>query len=295
VPGKVSLTRYPLFAELQYARSLKRLVREFRTLALAEIAAHGPSLIAAANQTYGRTDDITFSAFASRDGFMALLQAIIDRLVGGMTFMLFSTYGDVETFAEEVNVFHKKGWNRQVKQAYGDAVNTGPFTEMGLHTARTNVAAVNILSNEAELPALLRAWAQQNVALIKSLPVSIAAQLQSELTAAFVNGTNMKDLSRIVRDRADVGQSRAELIARDQIGKLTGQLSQYRQRAAGIDSYIWRTMHDERVRPTHRVRDGKEYKWSDGGITPGSEIRCRCVSVPIFPELAMQSEQKEFA
>lgn len=287
MPKPVTIARYPLSSEIKYAHILKRLVREFKKLALAEIAANGSAIIASADQTYSRSDAI-FSASASSGGFMAMLQAMIDRLVGGMTFVLFGAFGQVGQIGEDVNDVHKREWNRQIKQAYGENVNTNPFPEIGLHQARTQRLAVNILSNEPELPNILKAWEQQNIALIKSIPAQLAQQMQSELTAAFVNGTNMKDLAQIVRDRTGVGESRAALIARDQVAKLNGQLSQYRQRAAGLDSYIWRTMHDERVRPTHRVRDGKQYRWSDSEIKPGQEIRCRCIASPVFPELEVQ-------
>jgi len=101
-----------------------------------------------------------------------------------------------------------------------------------------------------------------------------------------VNGTSLRDLRRIILDRTDASVSRANLIARDQIGKLNGQLAGYRQQNAGIKSYVWRSMADERVRPTHQDFDGKTYTWKKGSPEghPGFPIQCRCVADPILPE-----------
>ena len=49
---------------------------------------------------------------------------------------------------------------------------------------------------------------------------------------------------------------------------------------------IWKTAKDERVRPCHNAREGKEFNIKDGlysscdgnTIKPGEEINCRCVA-----------------
>lgn len=52
---------------------------------------------------------------------------------------------------------------------------------------------------------------------------------------------------------------------------------------AGItDRYVWRTRRDERVRPSHRMNDGRIFSWSDPPATghPGDDYNCRCEAVP---------------
>ncbi|QJE73761.1 minor capsid protein [Aerophototrophica crusticola] len=48
-------------------------------------------------------------------------------------------------------------------------------------------------------------------------------------------------------------------------------------------SYVWRTMRDERVRPSHAERDGKVFRWSDPpqGGHPGEASNCRCWAEPV--------------
>lgn len=45
-----------------------------------------------------------------------------------------------------------------------------------------------------------------------------------------------------------------------------------------IKGYIYKTMEDDKVRPTHAVHDGKYFTWDNPPSTghPGTEINCRC-------------------
>jgi SPP1 gp7 family putative phage head morphogenesis protein len=86
-----------------------------------------------------------------------------------------------------------------------------------------------------------------------------------------------------------VAESRAKLIARDQVGKLFGAIQEARQVGLGIDRYTWRTSNDNRVRDTHEKREGESYSWNDppgdlsdpgDGGHPGFPINCRCWAEP---------------
>ena len=102
-------------------------------------------------------------------------------------------------------------------------------------------------------------------------------------------------------------ESRARLIARDQVSKLNGQITQGRNQALGLDLYVWSDSSDERVRESHDVMDGKVCRWDDptvyadtvedaqagrwksrasiGGVDqhPGQDFQCRCVSRAVIP------------
>lgn len=269
-PRKAKPPRYPYSAELTYAKALIRLVGEIRRIALEEVRLYGPEIIRQADIDFHRAD-----AISTPFGWSALLNSIIERIAFGITSALLAALNKAGEIGILTADLHKRDFTRQISQAYG-----------GANRMAANPLAVNVLSNEPGLPSLLSAWEQNNLALIKSIPDGVVGQLRSEFTQAFVNGTNLKDLTQIVQDRTGVGKSRAQLIARDQVGKLNGQLSAMRQKAAGINTYRWRTVGDERVRPKHRVRNNKTYSWDDGEIKPGQEIRCRCVADPIFPDFS---------
>lgn len=117
-------------------------------------------------------------------------------------------------------------------------------------------------------------------------------------------GLRVEALRDKLYSRGNVSLSRARLIATDQTLKLSSALTQARQRAAGVTSYRWSTSQDERVRgdpaglypnadPSHWALEGQEFDWSDppdaatdgGPAHPGEAINCRCVAIPIIPDL----------
>lgn len=126
-----------------------------------------------------------------------------------------------------------------------------------------------------------------NVALIKSIPSQYADQIESAILRGLQEG---KRAEAIKKDILAIGHStddRAMLIARDQLGKINSRISQIRQQKLGITHYTWETSHDERVRSSHRLCNGKIYAWDDPPIDghPGQPIRCRCVSIPYMEHL----------
>ena len=76
-------------------------------------------------------------------------------------------------------------------------------------------------------------------------------------------------------------EKHANLVARDQINKLNGNLNQTRQDQAGITKFRWITQGDDRVRPSHEEINGNEYAWATGapeigGALPSQPVGCRC-------------------
>ena len=85
-----------------------------------------------------------------------------------------------------------------------------------------------------------------------------------------------------IEARFDVSESRAALIARDQVGKFYGALNRARQEDLGLTHFVWRTANDERVRPEHVRLDGQRFSWSKLPAEgyPGQPINCRCNADP---------------
>lgn len=54
------------------------------------------------------------------------------------------------------------------------------------------------------------------------------------------------------------------------------------KQVADTERYVWRTQRDERVRPSHRMNDGRIFSWSDPPDTghPGEDYNCRCEAIP---------------
>jgi SPP1 gp7 family putative phage head morphogenesis protein len=76
------------------------------------------------------------------------------------------------------------------------------------------------------------------------------------------------------------------------------------QRDAGVDSYRWQSMHDNRVRPEHEHLDGIEFDWDDPPLGadessngedchPGDDYNCRCVAVPVVREAENEAKDDD--
>src|SRR5690554_6854452 len=139
----------------------------------------------------------------------------------------------------------------------------------------------------ADTRGLAEGFVQENVALIRDLPNKQLAQIEAEVIAAIARGERAGALSKIIRERSGVAKKRADLIARDQMGKAVSQLNQKRQQDLGVDRYIWRTAGDERVRPEHVARNGETFSWSDSPPDghPGEPINCRCTAEPVLTDI----------
>lgn len=141
---------------------------------------------------------------------------------------------------------------------------------------------------DADIDDLKEMWVNQNLDLIKSIDQQTLQRLKQAMNEAILNNVDKRLLMKYLVDElqkiAGLEESRAVLIGTDQVGKLNGMLSRYRQENAGIDSYIWETCHDSRVRPSHADRQGHKYKWNSPppGGHPGMPIRCRCVALPVI-------------
>lgn len=106
-------------------------------------------------------------------------------------------------------------------------------------------------------------------------------------------GARWEDIAPKIQERVDVGENRANLIARDQVLSLNAKLTKYEHKELGITDYVWNATEDSRARQWHLDLDGKRYSYDDppmgGGTTedepgnPGEGINCRCQAIPVIP------------
>lgn len=131
-------------------------------------------------------------------------------------------------------------------------------------------------------------WVNQNVELIHSINRRTLESIRYMLSENVIRVVDKKilveELVENITHMAGINAKRAALIACDQVGKLNSQLAQLEQINQGVDSYIWVTMKDNRVRPAHKEREGKRFYWNDPPSDghPGWAIRCRCSASPCY-------------
>lgn len=165
--------------------------------------------------------------------------------------------------------FQKKDLERQVRAALGIDLNA-------------------VL--DAGLSKRMAAFTAENVALIKSIPNQYFDQVEKTVIAGMRSGIRHEEIAKDIEERFEVSKSRAALIARDQVGKWQSELDAARQQQLGVTRFIWRTVHDERVRPEHQALDGEVFSYDDPpseGL-PGTPINCRCYAEPVFEDLFAQ-------
>lgn len=153
-------------------------------------------------------------------------------------------------------------------------------------------------------------WAYQNYLMISGDMYKYVHDINGLVETAVTSGYTVKQLREQIMALDDkITKKRANFIARDQIGKLNGQVTQARNEAAGLTMYIWETCNDERVRSTHAAMNGKLCRWDDatvysedGGKTwidrpasavdlhPGFDYQCRCTAAAYWQELVMEAD-----
>jgi uncharacterized protein with gpF-like domain len=137
-----------------------------------------------------------------------------------------------------------------------------------------------------------QAVVSENVNLIKSIPAQYLKDVQSQVWASVMKGSDLATLSRGVQEKYGVTYRRAALIARDQNAKAKAVIENTRRQELGIREAIWQhSSAGKEPRPTHVAMAGKRYDLGKGMwdkdegeyIWPGQLINCRCTSRAIIP------------
>lgn len=117
-------------------------------------------------------------------------------------------------------------------------------------------------------------------------PPRFRREIQSAIRDGLERGQSLDQITKRIKDRAGVSRSRAALLARNEVGNAAGFAMRESQKEAGCTHYIWRSASDDRVRPEHKARNGKQFAWDDPPSDghPGEPINCRCVALAVIPE-----------
>lgn len=188
------------------------------------------------------------------------------------------------TFATEINgilVQHVTTIDRRVGPLFDDHAD---------RVSSANAKALRLIGirpSDARLGSIIAEKRNENLRLIEKAERSYADDVRKLFEDPETFGLRVEEIAQRLVERGDVSESRATLIARDQTLKLNGAITQTRQENAGISQYTWSTSLDERVRPEHAALEGQTFDWSSPPSPghPGEDICCRCVAIPVIPEL----------
>lgn len=240
---------YPIGVEREYQRFAKRLTKALLESVKEELDRFRRLAANSALKTDGISEDILF-----------IMQDIRRRFNGKIAAA--QMIAELKRIAQQANNFNSQQFRTVMRSAL----------------------QVDIFQHEPWLNELVDMWTTENVRLITSIPEQFFGEVEGIVSRGLMDGTLTDNLGEQIERVYGVSERRAQLIARDQVGKLNGDLTMYRQTTTGIESYIWSTSRDVRVRPDHADREGKEFRWDNPppGGHPGKAIYCRCVALPVI-------------
>lgn len=140
----------------------------------------------------------------------------------------------------------------------------------------------------------LQAVLAENLSLIRSLNDQLRNGISGAVFRGLANRTPATEVAREIKNATGIARKRAELIAADQLQKLTGRLDQERQEQVGSRRFKWRHSEKRFPRPEHVARDGKIFRWdSEVGKNdpPGRAIRCGCRAQAIIDLSDLDDEE----
>lgn len=183
---------------------------------------------------------------------------------------------------EQVQRSNTRAYNQKSK-AMGKALRVG--------LAENNVLAV------------AKKLLEEQVGLIKSIPIEAGRRAQKIAVEAFltgsraqVNSDTVAEIQKELKVSTEVAISRARLIARTETARANAAINQARAMTVGSNQYRWHNSGDAAVRDSHKYLNGKKlqgmiFSWDspptlDDGMTghPGTFPNCRCFAEPVFDD-----------
>lgn len=153
-------------------------------------------------------------------------------------------------------------------------------TELGLGTSHLKEFAPD-----------LENFIKYNTSLITSITSEMQEKVQDIVARSLVD--DGMDVPKEIRKVLKSSTTRARLIARDQASSIHGEINQLRMQSLKQDRYEWSTSADDRVRKTHKAKDGLVFEWSNPPADTGhptKDILCRCVARMQFNTAAIDHQ-----
>jgi SPP1 gp7 family putative phage head morphogenesis protein len=229
----------------------------------------------------------------------------------------------VDAFGPELKAMIEREQER-LNRIYGE---NAPRVRAFIYKIGENVSAFNLAQGNKLIESLLgieflttelweeeviQIWEDTNFELIKSLSEEYIKRVNTLVADGVQFGKGYSEIMKEIKAlNKNITQARASLIARDQVGKLNGVLTERRMSDAGIDMYEWLTAGDERVRSSHQPLNNKLCRWDDNGVysadkgdtwksrtsemtksIPGQDIQCRCTAIPFFGDLIAEIDEE---
>lgn len=236
---------WPVAVDLAYRAHLLRLVEQMRARVERDLLPRVRPLVDA----HARTDALS-------DDFAAVKVSLLEGAYGSK-----ELGAAVETIGRRTSEWQKAQLHRQLRASVG----------------------VEVPLADPQLSRRISAFTEENVGLIRSIAEDTLGQVQRVVLRGISDGQRWEQIADTIERRFDVAESRAALIARDQVGRFYSSLNSARQQSVGITHFFWRAAADERTCPVCWPLNGERFPWSRPpavGMPGQAHPQCRCNADP---------------
>ena len=225
--------------------------------------------------------------------------------------MLYNLENWLSIYMPDISVLPDDSNNNVIYAGLGKTADeTIKFSETQFKKIIEKGIHVDVPTTAAWWDKMKKSWMDDNYTLITSNAKNYVSQINSIVEQGVVNGLGVDKVTEQIFEKTNsLTKKHCKLLARDQIGKLNGQITQAQNEELGLDLYIWDTSMDDRVRESHAVMQGLLCRWDDASVCsydngktwvsrpsgavdlhPGQDIQCRCSALTYYPELIAEIE-----
>jgi SPP1 gp7 family putative phage head morphogenesis protein len=144
---------------------------------------------------------------------------------------------------------------------------------------------------------LYKLYIRKTSRYLTNIPQEIAEEFLEEIAKAQQQGATSSSIAKILQVRfPQVLKSKVSMLARTGVSTANTSLMRARCQELGLSCFVWESMHDQRVRVSHKKMNGIVVFWDDlpspeslnrqpsylGNYAPGDCPNCRCYPRPIL-------------
>lgn len=157
--------------------------------------------------------------------------------------------------------------------------------------AKTGINVADLIAKEG-MKSTTNALVAETAQWIKTLRDDTFQKFTNNTLFAMSQGESLDTIVSQFDDVVAERKNHAKFLARNQVQNYNSITTKIRAQNLGITKAIWETAGDERVRPSHEDREGKEFDLAEGlysslddlYLLPGTDYNCRCTYTMIIPE-----------
>ena len=199
----------------------------------------------------------------------------------------------LQTYSEKIYDWATNTANKMLVQ-----VDKQTKKEWEAHSQRMSLALKNELL-KTNTGKALKQYLDDNIQLITSLPLDAAQRVHDIVYKNIYTGKRRAEtIAKEIYRTGQVTQSRAKLIARTEVSRVSTGLIKVRSEAVDISWFRWNSIHDIRTRNAHAKMNNVLCRWDEppnpeklfpdkkvkpyGNYLPGATFNCRCSALPLI-------------